>query len=638
MKIASLTAPVLPRLFVCSWFGLVPAAAWAGEDDREAVQQATGQIESVTVYRQQALVSRNVNVPAGKGLRTIRVIGIPDSLIPDSMFAEGEAGTAVRAVRVTSQVIAESNREEVRNLERESETIQGRIGEKNQQIEVIDQQSVSLDRAFDFGITKASDDLNRGSLDVDSLIKMTQYSDQRRDDLSSRRLAYQNELEDLQTKLTANKRKLERLAASGTRTLYEAIVFVDTDQNGPGAFKLCYRVGNCGWTPQYTFAGGRDGAEFRMRYGALVTQSSGEDWNGVELVLSTASASANASGPILTPLRVTTEPSDEASSGSQDSLGRFPDTHSETLKNQLQSLRQQQRTAESWGLLGAGSDQLANRDIALNSFAAKMQRLELLARSDSARSLAIDAADEVSTQNYIIDPLVSLSSRRDQQLVQIADTRLTGRMYHVVTPLLSSYAYREAELKNTTSIGLMSGPAMVYLDGRFVGQTEVPPTASGQRLIIGFGADQQIRTRRELVAKRDDIQGGNRRLHFTYRLVVSNFKNTPVNVRVLDRLPDANQSQSVALELEPPALPLCDDGLYVRMRRPNGILRWDVTVPAGRHGSDAFDIDYSFTAAFDRSRQLTTDSVAAVQADYRLEQFGGMGGGMGGSFGGATGN
>ena len=60
-----------------------------------------------------------------------------------------------------------------------------------------------------------------------------------------------------------------------------------------------------------------------------------------------------------------------------------------------------------------------------------------------------------------------------------------------------------------------------------------------------------------------------------------------------------------------------------------------MTVPAGRHGSEAFDIDYGFTAAFDRNQGLTTENIAAMRNDYRLEQFGGMGGGgFGGGMGG----
>ncbi len=304
-------------------------------DKADSVHEVRGDIRSVTVFREQAMVSRQIAFPAGEGMRTIKVTGLPDALIPDSLCAEGDDGTTVRAVRVVPRVVSQSNREEVRNLEKENATIERELLAKNQQIEVLHQQKLSLDRLFDFSAAKTSDDLNRATLDVDSLIKISEYCDRQREKIANERLAKSDEVEKLQQGLAVNRKKLDHLAAGGSRTVFEAVVFVETDAGADGAVTLRYQVNNCGWTPQYTIAGQRKSDVFQLRYGALVTQTSGEDWSGVELVLSTASASVHAAGPILTPLRVTT--SDNADSGN---IG------SGDYRNQLQTLREQQRSAE----------------------------------------------------------------------------------------------------------------------------------------------------------------------------------------------------------------------------------------------------------------------------------------------------
>ena len=220
--------------------------------------------------------------------------------------------------------------------------------------------------------------------------------------------------------------------------------------------------------------------------------------------------------------------------------------------------------------------------------------------------------------------------------MQILETELAGEIYHVATPLLSTYAYREAELTNTQPCGLLGGPATVYLDERFVGCTQIPSTASGQSLTIGCGADQQVRTRRELRDKQDQVQGGNRQLKFVYRLVLSNFKDEPVAVRLVDRMPVTRQNQQLSVRLDDPQLPISDDGLYQRVLRPVGLLRWDLTVPAGRHGSQAFDVQYSYTVEFDRNLTPVTqqDSGGTCHTEYQDMRLpaggmGGMGGGMG---------
>lgn len=243
--------------------------------------------------------------------------------------------------------------------------------------------------------------------------------------------------------------------------------------------------------------------------------------------------------------------------------------------------------------------------------------------------------DDVASQTYPIEQAVSLDSRREQQLVQIIDTKLAGELYHVATPLLSSFAYREADMINDRPEGLLRGPATVFLDDRFVGRTEIPSIASGQHLVVGFGADPQLRTRRELLDKTDEVQGGNRRLTFKYRLVLANFKNRPVSLRLYDRLPLAKQSSDISVQPLVFQLPISDDGLYLRILQPRGVLRWDLEVPGERFGEQAFDVDYSYSVEFDRNRQLSA-AVGSDEIDNDMRELaapsniGGMGGGMGG--------
>ncbi len=134
--------------------------------------------------------------------------------------------------------------------------------------------------------------------------------------------------------------------------------------------------------------------------------------------------------------------------------------------------------------------------------------------------------------------------------------------------------------------------------------------------------------------KTDQVKGGNRQLHFRYRLVLSNFKNNPVQVRLYDRMPTSNQSQQLSVTLEEPEFPLAIDGLYQRMERPTGILRWDLDVPAGRHGSDAFDVHYTYSMEFDRSRIPSMLNAVAELQNQLDEQAWGTGTGMGGGGGG----
>jgi uncharacterized protein (TIGR02231 family) len=213
-----------------------------------------------------------------------------------------------------------------------------------------------------------------------------------------------------------------------------------------------------------------------------------------------------------------------------------------------------------------------------------------------------------------------LPSRTDQQMVRIMQTDFPSEFYHIATPVLTSYVYREAELTNNCPEDLLAGPITVYLDGRFVGRGEITTVARGQKFLVGFGADPQLRARRELADRKDDVQGGNRELEFSYRLVVENYKAVATPLRVMDRLPNADRKEDIRVSLGDMSDKLAEDKLYDRRERPHGILRWDIDVPASATGENARLINYTYTVEYDRNFQLNSPS-AQQQMQQEFEQL-----------------
>jgi hypothetical protein len=176
---------------------------------------------------------------------------------------------------------------------------------------------------------------------------------------------------------------------------------------------------------------------------------------------------------------------------------------------------------------------------------------------------------------------------------------------------------------NSSDEDLLAGPITVYLDGRFVGQGEIPTVARGQTFVVGFGADPQLRTRRELADKQDGVQGGNRETRFEYRLVVENFTGEVTPVRVLDRLPHAENGEDIRVTLGETSDPISADKLYQREERPMGLLRWDINVPEKAAGENARLIEYHYAVEYDRqyvvslpaSKQTLQEEFERLQRD-----------------------
>ena len=74
-------------------------------------------VASVTLYRNQAMVTRTLVLDGAAGVRELVVEDLPENIQPSSLFAEGGEKVEVRAVRFRTRASGESPRKEVREIE-----------------------------------------------------------------------------------------------------------------------------------------------------------------------------------------------------------------------------------------------------------------------------------------------------------------------------------------------------------------------------------------------------------------------------------------------------------------------------------------------------------------------------------------
>ena len=392
-------------------------------------------------------------------------------------------------------------------------------------------------------------------------------------------------------RLSLLQRRRAALTSGHGRILRQAIVFLEKAGPEDSSIELSYLVGNATWEPTYNLRADGDLNAVNVEYAAIAQQMSGEDWDNVTLTLSTAAARMVATGPTLAPMTISLTPQHQPLE-STALRGRYEDTrkHQELLQR---SDGRAEQTRTQWGWNWAAQ---AGQNIEL---AVGADRLHLLRddRVETAAGLSV---------NYRLPGKVSLASRRDSQMVEIARLTLPATFYYEAVPLLSEQVHRYAELTNTSELSLLEGRSHMYLDGDYVGRGLMSMVARGQKLTVGFGVEPQLRAWREFVDKDERIQGGNRNINMTFRLVLDNYADRDIDLRVLDRIPPSREDLRVTLEdLEDP---LSTDAEYVRALKPRGILRWDITIEAGAAANTARIIDYSYMLEFDRNLHIATEA------------------------------
>lgn len=591
------------------WLTLFTASTPLWAERVNAINKtASGRVTHVTLYRGQAMITRTVPLDGEKGIVDLVVGDLPEQVVPDSLFAEAGDKIVVRAVRFRSRAVSDEPREEVRKLDDEIAALREKIEVNGKNQQMLAKRAAYLDQLEGFVAPTAKTELSKGVLDAKALQEITTFSFEQRKLILTEQVTLEKEAKTLAEQLSLAERKRAEIAAGSSKTIREAVVFLDKLADGAENIRLNYLVNQAGWSPTYSFRADNDRSKVKVEYNALIQQLTGEDWQDVSLTLSTASPALSSAGPGLAPFHV-----------SLVAAGTIAPMAKGDIAQQVAQVRGRQSAANVDNRAAVSFGMNYTSSWAINSAANDFQCLVLTNPIDSLTSVDTSNADgEGPNLSYSLAGTVSLASRSDQQMVRILQSEMKSLFYHVATPLLTSYVYREAELTNDGNEDLLAGPINVYLDGRFVGRGEIPTVARGQNFVVGFGADPQLRARHELASKTDDIQGGNRQIEFKNRLVIENYKQEAAAVRVFDRLPYSDRSSDVRVTLTAGDDPISEDKVYVRRERPKGILRWDIEVPAQSTADKSRMVEYSVRLEFDRNMQLT---MASNEAQQQMQEF-----------------
>jgi hypothetical protein len=571
---------------------------FAGEEPKLEVVPpiAASRITAVTVYQANALVTRQVDVPAKQGLVELVVGPLPPSTLDSSLYSEGTDGLRVLTTRYRTRVVRENTLDEVRRLEEQIRKLRQQDQEIQRQIQVITENLALLAKLENFTSSSLKEMTDKGLLNAEGVTALAKYIMEGRSARATEQVQLQQRLQANQEQAQYLQREMSKIAAGSDRTIREAVIVVDNDKGAAGSVRLNYLVSAASWRPHYRLRAARDKDEVQLEYLAALRQQSGEDWTGVSLVLSTAQPMLNAAPPELAVLEVRAAPRGGEVMIDGTALQRSPDDN----RRQVEQLRQEgQVLANTFNKSDAGRR--------FNTAAAIAQGDEILNWDIKAlRGTARSAAPflEGHSVTFHLERKMSVPWRDDEQLIEVVAIAMKPDYFYKAIPVLTPHVYRLANLTNHSKYVILPGEATMYIGTDFVGRAALPLVAVGERFTAGFGVDPQLQVSRSLVDKSRNIQGGNQVQSFDYRIAISSYKPEPVRMEVWDRLPHG-ESETVNVTLVKSSREVSPDPAYQRDERSKGLLRWDLTIQPGTSGEKAEMISYSFKMEYAREATIT---------------------------------
>jgi hypothetical protein len=566
----------------------------------------------VTVYQNNALVTREVDVPEGVGSLELVVTPLPPQTVNSSLYSEGSDGIRVMTTRYRMRPIKEDTREEVRKLEAQLKELMTAAQRLQSEMKTVEQNLQLLGKMENFTSVTTTSATEKGNLNSDSSIALTKYVMETRTAKSKEMVTLQQQMQTNSEQTEFARRQLQELAAGSSKTERDAVIVVDKKNAAAGKLRLNYLVDSAFWRPQYKLrAGSKDKEPVQLEYLAAITQQSGEDWGQVDMILSTAQPMLNAAPPELKMLEVAVLPrtrsmppvASQQPAPQAVNFGQNIDPYNPTaittdaINRTAQSLR-----GKAQKEFNSKQDSTANT--LYNEAAALEQQRDLLHSKEDLQAARPSgspgsSAEEGPTVTYHLRGKLSVPSRPDEQVIEVARIELAPDYYFKAVPVLTPHIYRLANLTNKSEYVLLPGEATMYLGTDFVGRMNLPLVAIGEQFTAGFGVDPQLQVQRQLLDKSRTTQGGNQIWKYEYRILVNSYKSEPVKLQVWDRLPRAeNETAGISLVKAKPEI--STDSMYLREQRPHNLLRWDLAVEPSTSGDKALTINYEFKLELDR--------------------------------------
>ncbi|VAW05770.1 hypothetical protein MNBD_ALPHA07-1240 [hydrothermal vent metagenome] len=342
--------------------------------------------------------------------------------------------------------------------------------------------------------------------------------------------AAERDLKDLREDLDQARQALKALVPE-VEARAMLVVSVSGPQAIEGALTITYNIWGAEWQPIYDVKLDRASGALDIERGAFVAQSSGENWTDVALTLSTV------------------RPSERTAPGEIGPWQRW-------IEDPVQP--DKRRVVQSLGAV-----------LEMNGAV-----MPALMEADAMASAEFDGL----AVTYSYPEPVTIASNADNLRIALGTLSTKADVVARAVPLMDGTAYLIAQLRNDMGELILPGQMMLYMDGRYIGQSQLGLIPAGGEADLGFGPIEGLQLSRTVLNRNEGDRGlisKSSELSEEVLIEVENLTGEPWAIELIDRVPFSEQED---LEISWGARPRPDTQDVDGQR---GVLQWDFDLPAG---------------------------------------------------------
>jgi len=491
---------------------------------QEKLKETESEITDVKVFAEGAQVQREATVKLDKGINRVVFLGITKNLDPSSIQIKVGQGVTILSVSHRETILQNPKKapiikmleDSVKHLETEI------LKENNHQFVFRQMEDVLMQNKSIKG------DKGVNLIDLEDVIelyrtKLTQ--------IKKGLLESESNTVRLNERMAVLKKQLEEFRSSNRQPVYEVITVLSANNSRNEKISLGYYANGAAWQPYYDIRVTDVISPIILQYKAEVRNNTGENWDNVNLSLSTGNPNLSGYAPTLSPAYLI--------------------------------FQQENRMQEVVISLDRKSKIRADNNSEDDFDGYKRSKYEDTKVTDNSTTVLF----ELTTP-------VNIAANNQAQLLDISSHQVNGLFEHVSIPKLDPTAYLRAKVTGWEELNLLSGYANIFFEESFIGKTFINPELTVDTLFLSLGRDNRITVSREKLKNftNKNLIGSKIRQQQVYEISVRNNKKETINIEIQDQIPLSTTKDIEVEEVE------VSDGVW---DKESGKVSWKKSIAPG---------------------------------------------------------
>jgi uncharacterized protein (TIGR02231 family) len=534
--------------------------------------KGTSRIDAVTVYPAGAEVVRKARVKLEKGEHILLFADLPAEAVASSIRVEGKATAGLEIGSVDTRMLSvprsddEAAASERRRVEEAIEKLKDEKSALQTAIQAAETQKKLIENLTKLpGVRPPANGGAQAQPDWGGLFEL----------IGKRTAEAQKSILDTQIKVREVDRRIKelegKLASLAPRKMSrtEVKVALTAEADLDADMTIRYQVTSASWTPFYdarlTVGSKAEASKLQLVRRAAITQRTGEVWDNVALVLSTARPTAGTAAPELTPATIDFEIE-------RPVVFAAPPPAPPPMQ------------PKERGVGGGALDDVMTKGEAAAETVAKEQ----------TATVEVQAFQAV----YGIAGRTTVPETGEMKRVQIDEISLDPSLILRAVPKREEKAYLYAKITTSKGSPLLPGQVALFRDNVFVGNGALPLLAPEEEHELGFGVDDSIRVRYALAEEKRGETGiisTAKTDARSYRISVKNLHERAMQLTVIDQIP-VSQNADITVELTGKSAPSRRD-----VGDKRGILAWGMKLEPAEERV----VEFGYKASWPAAKEVT---------------------------------